>query len=479
MNASQETTMSAAGKKHLAYFESIAPCRSAYRKRFGYYYEEISRYCGYFIHAGASVLEVGCGTGELLNDVPGSRKVGIDFSPGMVAEAKKQFPHLEFRVMDAESIDLDERFDVILISNLAGYLDDVQKMLAGLHRVCHERTKIILTYHNHVWEPWLGLAEKLGIKARSPTQNWLSRRDIENLLFLAGFKAYKSIQRMLIPFRIPFVSGFLNRHVGTLPGIRHFALNEYVFARPDRGETRAECSVSVVVPARNESGNIENAVKRLPAMGKGVELIFVEGNSTDDTWATIQRVAEQYRETHRIITAQQEGKGKGDAVRKGFALATGDILMILDADLTVIPEVLPRFYEALRNGRGDFIMGSRLVYPMENEAMRFLNMLGNRFFSMVFSWLLDQPIKDTLCGTKVLFRTDYERLVANRAFFGEFDPFGDYDLIFGAFKLNLKIVEIPIRYQARTYGETNISRFRHGLVLLHMCLFAARKIKWY
>ena len=175
---------------------------------------------------------------------------------------------------------------------------------------------------------------------------------------------------------------------------------------------------------------------------------------------------------------QQPGKGKADAVRKGYSQATGDILMILDADLTVPPEDLPKFYDALASGKGGFINGTRLVYQMEKEAMRFLNLLGNKFFSMAFTWLLDQRFKDTLCGTKVMFRTDYEKLVKNRKFFGDFDPFGDFDLIFGAHKLNLKIVEIPIRYRERTYGSTNISRFKHGLILLRMCLFAARKIKF-
>jgi len=213
-------------------------------------------------------------------------------------------------------------------------------------------------------------------------------------------------------------------------------------------------------------------------MGSRTEIIFIEGNSTDDTWETIQKVAEKYKNTHDIRIGRQAGKGKGDAVRKGYDMATGDILMILDADLTVPPEDLPKFYDAIASGKGEFINGSRLVYNMDKEAMRFLNLLGNKFFSMMFTWLLDQRFKDTLCGTKVLFKSDYEHLKAGRKFFGEFDPFGDFDLIFGASKLNLKIVEIPIRYKERTYGQTNISRFKHGIILLRMCTFASKKIKF-
>jgi glycosyltransferase involved in cell wall biosynthesis len=175
---------------------------------------------------------------------------------------------------------------------------------------------------------------------------------------------------------------------------------------------------------------------------------------------------------------QQTGVGKGDAVRRGFAIASGDMLMILDADMTVPPEDLPRFYEVLRSAKGDFANGVRLVYPMEDQAMRYLNMVGNKFFSLAFSWLLGQPIKDTLCGTKVLWKVDYDLIVANRSYLGDFDPFGDFDLLFGAAKLNHKIVDLPIRYRERKYGTTNIQRWKHGWLLLRMVLFAARRIKF-
>jgi glycosyltransferase involved in cell wall biosynthesis len=286
---------------------------------------------------------------------------------------------------------------------------------------------------------------------------------------------------MLIPFNIPIVSYVFNRFVCALPLFNYCALNRFVFARlqADLPESTNKYSTSVVIPARNESGNIENAIERLPEFGKHVEIIFIEGNSTDDTWQVIQEVQKKYSGTHDIKIAQQEGKGKGDAVRKGFAMATGDVLMILDADLTVSPEDLPKFHRALTTGKGDFINGTRLVYPMDKEAMRFLNTIGNKFFSLLFTWLLDQPIKDTLCGTKVMFRKDYVRLQKNREFFGNFDPFGDFDLLFGAYKLNLKILDLPIRYKERVHGETNISRFRHGFILLKMSWFAAGKIKFW
>jgi SAM-dependent methyltransferase len=466
----------------LLYFEKLAASQKKNRGFNAYYWNQITSYCDYFTHEDISILEIGCGTGELLNGVRSKHKVGIDFSPSMIAIAKQKFPTIEFHVMEAENIQLEEKFDLIVLSNLIGYVDDVEKVFQELHKVCHSQTKIIVTYYNYLWEPLLKFAEKIRIKKPAPLQNWLSLADINNLLYLSGFDVYRNTKRMLFPLNVPLLKNFLNGFLVKLPFFRLFSLDIYTFAKPlstlTENEYKEKYSVSVVIPARNESGNIENAILRLPKLGKHTEIIFIEGNSTDDTWVKIQEIAANYSNTHDIKIGQQSGKGKADAVRKGFGMATGDILMILDADLTVPPEDLPKFYDAIASGKGDFINGSRLVYPMDKEAMRFLNLLGNKFFSIAFTWLLEQKFKDTLCGTKVIFREDYYRLVKNQRYFGNFDPFGDYDLIFGAHKLNHKIVEVPIRYKERTYGSTNISRFKHGLILLRMCSFAARKIKF-
>lgn len=465
------------------FFDRIANQRDRWKKRNAYYWQDIRRLCCFLVPRNASVLEIGCSTGDLLNSLDVKKKIGIDFSKNTVEVAKKKYPQLDVRVMDAENLQFDFAFDYIILSNLIGYLDDIQKVLEQLKQVCHPQTKIVVTYYNFLWQPILHLGELLGIRMRQPQQNWLSKKDIKNLLYLSGFDAFKSGERMIVPKYIPVISWLFNRFLAKLPLVRKLCITNYCIAKPlpdlapsDRAE---KFSVSVVIPARNESGNIENAILRMPPMGKHVEIIFVEGHSTDDTWEQIKLMKEKYEETYDIKIVRQDGAGKGDAVRKGFGMATGDIFMILDADLTVPPEDLPKFYDAIASGKGEFINGSRLVYNMDKKAMRFLNLLGNKFFSIVFTWLLDQRFKDTLCGTKVLFKRDYEYLSANRDFFGDFDPFGDFDLIFGASKLNLKIVEVPIRYKERSYGFTNISRFKHGLLLLNMCVFASKKIKFF
>lgn len=463
------------------YFNSIAENRIRYRKSKSYYWNSITKYFNYFCHEESSVLEIGCGTGELIHQIKSGRKVGVDFSEKMIDEARKQFPNDDFQVMDAENISLNEKFDVIILSNLVGYLHDVQSVFDQLPKISHERTKIMISYYNQIWEPLIKIAELLRIKKSTPKQNWLSSKDIQNLLYLSGFESYRHAKKMLIPYNIPILSWLFNRIFANLPIINALCLNRYVFARPmpTSVDISKKYTVSVVIPARNESGNIENAILETPNFSKHLEIIFVEGNSTDDTWDKIQEIQKKYAHSHDIKIARQEGKGKGDAVRKGYEMAQGEILMILDADLTVPPETLPLFYNALASGKGDFINGTRLIYPMEKKAMRLLNMMGNKMFGMGFSWVLEQPIKDTLCGTKVMFKDDYIRLTKNRKFFGDFDPFGDFDLIFGAYKLNLKIIDLPIRYKERTYGDTNISRFKHGFLLIKMWFFAAGKIKFY
>lgn len=459
--------------------DAQAPESDRWRRKNRYYYEEVERIIRFHVPKGKSVLELGCGTGDLLASLSPSRGVGIDISPKALEIARAKHPGLTFLVGDAEDPPLSEPFDYILLSDVIGYINDVQRAFEQLNRVCRPHTRVILTYFNYLWEPLLRAGERLGIKRPQPDQNWLSLADLQNLLSLAGFQTVSMGYKVLLPVRVPLLSSLCNRVLANLPLLRKLCLVETIIARPAPVPVPEETlSCSVVVPARNELGNVENAVRRIPPMGRHTEIIFVEGNSRDGTAEEIDRVIAAYPDRDVKLLRQGSGVGKGDAVRKGFATAKGDVLMILDADLTVPPEELPKFLKTLCSGRGEFVHGSRLVYPMEKQAMRFLNTIGNKFFSLAFTWLLDQRFKDTLCGTKVLYRRDYERIAAGRSYFGDFDPFGDFDLIFGAAKLDLKIVEIPIRYRERTYGTTQISRFRHGWLLLRMCLFALRRIKF-
>jgi len=459
------------------FFDYYATQVDRWHSRNAGYHRTIASLARFYVPSGAKVLEIGSGNGDLLASLNPSYGLGIDISGEMVRHAAVKYPHLEFRQMSAEYLELpNKQFDYIVLSDLVGYLYDIRLVFERLRSVCHSRTRIILHWYSRLWQPILSLAEKLGLKYPQPLLNWTTVEDISNLLYLVGFEVVQNRQHILLPKQVPFLSRFANRFLAHLPGFRSLCLTNWIVARP-LGLKFLDSAprVSVICPCRNESGNIEHIVRQLPSMGASTELIFVEGHSKDDTLEQCRRIASKMTEKD-IKVFVQEGKGKADAVRLGFSKATGDILMILDADLSVAPEDLLSFYNALVSNKGEFINGSRLVYTMDPRAMRFFNILGNKFFVVLLSSLLGQTIKDTLCGTKVLWRTDYKRLAAGREYFGDFDPFGDFDLLFGAAKLNLKIVEVPIRYRERIYGETNISRFTHGWLLLWMCLYATRKM---
>jgi len=444
-----------------------------------FYQNRLAEIYRFRIPPGRRVIEAGCGQGDLIATLQPSLGVGVDLSREMIQIARERHPEIHFIHSGIEEFTTREKFDFIILSDLVNDLWDVQAVFHLLIRLTHPRTRLILNFYSRIWELPLSLAQRLGIAMPTPPQNWLTVEDVRNLLDLEDFETLGAQSEVLCPLWVPLFSSLANRILVKIWPISALALTNFVVARPKPkmpAEDR-DVTVSVIIPARNEAGNISQIIHRIPAMGSLTELIFVEGNSRDDTFETIQRLlSSSDKKDCKLL--HQMGKGKGDAVRLGFKHASGEILMILDADLSVSPEELPRFLRALCTGAGDFVNGVRLVYPMQEEAMRFINFLGNKFFSLAFSWLLGHSIKDTLCGTKVLWKDDYDRIEANRSYFGEFDPFGDFDLIFGAVKLNLKIVDLPVRYRSRIYGSTNIQRWRHGWMLLKMACFAASKIKF-
>lgn len=475
-----DTSSPTANEKLRARFDSLASKRDRWRQRNSAYHSEIARICKEVIPPNARVLELGCATGDLLASVGPSEGTGIDLSPEMIRLAEAKHPLLRFSVQDAQELTIDEDFDYVIASDLVGLLPDVWQMFRSLGEITKPRTRVIVTYYNSLWEPVLKLAEAFRLKMPAGTQNWLRVEDIENVLELNGFSVTASGKRLLMPKKLPMVSWLLNRVVARLPLVRRLGIISYVVATRGPETPKEELTTSVIVPCWNEAGNIEDAYRRLPNLGPKTEMIFVDAGSTDGTVEVIEKViAEGSREDIKPLLIHQGAPlGKVDAVRKGIFAASCDLIMILDSDLTVTPEDLPKFYLALAEGKGEFINGSRLVYPMEKQAMRMLNLLGNKFFGSLFSWILDQRITDTLCGTKAMFRKDYRLIEVTREALGDFDPFGDFELLFGAARHGLKIVEIPVRYRARVYGETRIRRWKHGMQCLKMAWFGMRRIKF-
>jgi SAM-dependent methyltransferase len=465
-------------RSRVNHWDRSARAAERWRGLGGYYRRRLKEIYRFIIPPGQKVLEIGCGTGDLLAEIKPARGVGIDFSWEMIRRASKRHPHLSFILADAHDLPVKETFDFIILSDLVNDLWDVQSVLQQLLRVTDGRSRIIVNFYSRLWETPLLIAKKTGLGRPLLFQNWLTVEDMDNLLHLADMEIIRRWDEILWPLSTPLLSAFFNKIAVRIWPFHWFSLSHMVVARQiPMLQQGKKPLVSVIIPARNEAGNISQIFSRTPEMGSGTELLFVEGHSSDDTYEEIKNQIQ--RHPHRpSLLLQQSGEGKGDAVRMGFAHARGDILMILDADLTVPPEDLPRFYDVLVSGKGDFANGVRLVYPMEKEAMRFFNLVGNKFFSLAFTWLLGQPVKDTLCGTKALRKKDYERISANRSYFGDFDPFGDFDLLFGAAKMNLKIREVPVRYRDRQYGSTNIRRWTHGWLLLKMVFFALKRLKF-
>lgn len=463
-------------KKIQEYFEDNSKKREKWKRRNRFYHKTLEKHFSFIIPENSVVIELGCSTGDLLHSVKPSVGIGVDFSQGAIEIAKQKYPEYQFYVADAISFIPEIEVEYIIISDLLTSLWDIQSLFKNIRKYSSPNVKIVISTYNYLWEPTLRLGEFLKLKAKQPLQNWLAIKDISNILYLEDFELIRIENKLLFPKYIPVINFICNKILANLPLFRSLDLIHFITARPVHFQPK-EYSVSIVIPARNETGNIENAIKRLPDFGNHQEIIFIEGNSSDNTHEEMLRVKSLYSDKD-IKVFKQTGVGKGNAVREAFEKASSEILMILDADLTTPPEDLPKFYEALKNNKGEFINGCRLVYPMEKEAMRLLNYIGNKFFGLFFSFMLGQRLKDTLCGTKVLFKKDYEKIIRNRKYFGDFDPFGDFDLLFGAAKLNLKITEVIVRYRDREYGTTQIKRFTHGWLLIKMSLFAARKIKF-
>lgn len=461
------------------HWDEVARRKTAQHGPSAYYHSRLASIYSSLSGSSQRVLEIGSGNGDLLAALNPEFGVGVDISTGMIAKARQRHPEFDFIQADGHHIPLDGQFDFIILSDLLNDVWDVQAVLAEVSRLSNANTRVVVNYYSRLWQAPLNVAQRLKLAKPLAEQNWLTTEDVSNLMELEDFEVIRSFPEILLPINIPLLAPLANRFLVKFPPFSWFALTNFIITRPlhNREAKREERSVSVVIPARNEAGNIERLFERVPEMGAKTELIFIEGHSKDDTYGVIEKAIQAHPERDCQLV-RQTGKGKGDAVRLGFEMAKGDVLMILDSDLSVAPDDLPRFYEAVIEGKGELINGVRLVYPMENLAMRPANLLGNKFFSLAFSWVFGQPVKDTLCGTKVLSREAYEKISANRAYFGDFDPYGDFDLLFGAAKLSLEITDMPVRYRSRTYGAPNISRWRDGWLLLRMTLFAAAKIKF-
>ena len=329
--------------------DSSASERVKWLKRAAFFHAEDLRFLKFQIPDRLRILELGCGNGHLLAALNPSIGLGVDFSQALIDEARVTYPHLSFMVGDIDDDDfinsLPGPFDVILIADTLGELDDCQRLFESLHDHCSRDARLIIVYFSHMWYPALKLAELLRLRMPQPAQNVLAPADVRGIAELADFETVKTEIRMLTPIGLLGLGRLINRFVAPFPLIRNLCLRHYSVCR-SLGQTDEVSSATVVIPVRNERGNIAAAVQRISRFVDDLEIIFVEGHSNDGTWEEIERVIANYP-GRDIKAMRQPGRGKADAVFAGFDAARGDVLMILDGDLTVPPEQLSKFWQAI------------------------------------------------------------------------------------------------------------------------------------
>lgn len=457
--------------------DSIAAHREDWIRSNKYFYDRLKKVLRFIVEPGKRVLALRCETGHLLASVEPAYGFGVEIGEAMVECARLQHPELHFVRSEPEELDLHEKFDYILFDHIFDTVD-ILTAFEGIRRHCTSDSHVIVINYNHLWQPVLQFASKIGLRSKFVEPNWISENDIRGFLRLAGFRPVRKHRLLLFPKWLPLFSSLMNNLLARFPGLRRLCLMQVMVARPlPEPIDERDVTVSVIVPCRNEKGNVQPAVERIPAMGKHTEILFCDDKSTDGTPDEVRRMQALYPEKDiRLIDGPAICKAEN--VWTGFRASRGDALMILDADLTVMPEELPMFFRALTSRRADFVNGSRLIYPMQQNAMKFTNEIGNKVFGLLFSFLLDQRIKDTLCGTKVLWRKDWMRMEKNIGAWGIKDLWGDYELLFGASKLHLEIIEVPVHYQERIHGVTKMTRvFSNGLRMLRICWHAWHRLE--
>ena len=454
------------------HFDEIASNYDYWKEKNSYYYDTIKTFVSRIIPPESSVLEVGCGTGEILDIVQPVRGVGIDISAKMVELAKQKFPQHTFIHSPIEDLQIDEKFDFIILVDVADHVYDIMDVFGVLYRFCKPTTRIILTTINPWWDPILMFMEKIGAKMPEGPHNFVEKGNLAKILELMDFSVSYSGYMLLFPKKIPFLS-FLVNALGTRTwGLKKLSSMQYMLIQPSvKNETDLGMGCSVVIPCHNEQDNIEDAVRRIPKMGRETEIIVVNDGSTDHT---AQKVKELQGEIKNLkLIDYSPNRGKGYAVKKGFEDASQEILMILDADISTLPEELPRFFHPLNKGMCQFVNGTRMVYPMENQSMRILNLFGNKIFGFIMSFITQQNLTDTLCGTKALYKSDFKRIQWG------LDKWGDFDLLFSAAKRGSRIMEVPVHYMSRKSGESKMKSFRHGLHLLRACFLGFKELVFF
>lgn len=365
--------------------------------------------------------------------------------------------------IDSQIENIEKKFDVIVVTDVLEIYSDIYLFLEKLNNLLEDNGKLILSSVNTRWGNLLKIAELLGLKSKTNNFSYIHLNKIEKISNGAGYDLIETITRQFIPFKFLYLGNIINKILELLLFYFKFGVKTYIVLRKISIREKS-LSKTIIIPAKNEEGNLEELVSRIPKF-ENCEIIFSIGESSDRTLEVSKKIIDKNSDFN-IKLIEQSKNGKANAVWEAIALSSGDVLAILDSDLSVDPETLKDFFKIIESNSADFVNGTRLVYEMEKGSMRIINKLGNRVFQYLIGKIINEDLTDSLCGTKVFKKDLIKKIFWWQDNFNLKDPFGDFDLIFAASYTGQKILEYPIHYRTRKYGTTQISRFRDGFKLV-------------
>ncbi len=361
----------------------------------------------------------------------------------------------------------NKKYKTIILTDLFEVSTDILELLSMVNKLLGKDGIIVICSINQKWNRILNLFERLNLKDGNQKRLFINSTIVLNIAKVTGLEFVTQRNKQIFPFRMLGLGSLINNILEILFFPFSFGIRIYsILNQQEKFNEEKKYSKSIIIPAKNEEKNLKPLLNQIPELEEDHEIILAIGDSEDKTYEVAKEIKEARCWPFEVKVIKQTGKGKANAVWEAVEEASKEVIIILDADISVNPETIVQFNSVIDTGKASFVNGTRLIYGMESGAMRIVNNLGNRIFQYIVSIIIGQKITDSLCGTKVFFRKDFNKIKLWKELVQMKDPFGDFDMIFTAGYFGLKILEIPVRYQARVYGVTQIKRFRDGYKLI-------------
>ncbi len=366
--------------------------------------------------------------------------------------------------------------DTVVISDIEHQLNPAKNLL-NLSRIVGDNTKIILLSKNMVWMILIKIL-KLFFSFSPKKNNFLPSSYLDNLYSSCNLELIRQEKIIALPINIPFLTKIINR-IFRLPLLNFFCMSNIAILKKKikNSSNHKDLKISFIIPCKNEQDNIKVFEQKINENTEPDEYLFGDDNSSDKTSDEIDKLIEKLSDK-KIIKYNGPGICKSENVYKGIDLSSGDIIVIYDADHTVSFEDIKFSVSIMKKTNVDFINCTRMIYPQKDGAMKFANFIGNTIFASLFSLLFKKKITDTLCGTKIFYKKDWEKIKENTSQWGMKDLWGDFDLLIGAYKNNLKITEVPVTYYERRENETKMtSLISNTLRMFFIVIYSYYKLR--